>query len=247
MDLLQLLNISVPSLTDPTQNYFWAHPLLPNGNFQTIFAGIYGDSIFKPKLNFKREYLDTADGGVIGLDWTEIPPEITPTTPTPYVFICHGLTGGSHEAYVQELVEELLKTGYRSVVMNFRGCSNTHVKTARLYGGSSIDDLDFCINHLIKRDPSAVVFGVGFSLGSNVLLKYAGNLGKRCPLVGIVSLANPYDVLGSVRALERSFIGKYIYAPQMGLNFKKLFMKNVHAFVNEEWFDLEQMNAVNQN
>jgi uncharacterized protein len=145
---------------------------------------------------------------------------------------------------VQELVVAIKSYGYKAVVMNFRGCSNTPVKSAQLYSGSSVEDLDTAVNHILDKDPSAVIFGVGYSLGSNVLLKYAGSLGKNCPLIGVVSIGNPYDVLGSFRALNRSFMGKYIYSGAMGNNLKKVFKKHSSAFANADWVDFEEMDKV---
>jgi predicted alpha/beta-fold hydrolase len=106
------------------------------------------------------------------------------------------------------------------------------------------EDLELAINHLIKRDPSAVIFGVGFSIGANVLLKYAGYYGKNCPLVGIVSISNPYDVLGAVRSLQRSFIGRKLYLTTFGQRFKQLLYKYAHVFVDLDWLDMQELSKV---
>jgi uncharacterized protein len=58
------------------------------------------------------------DGGIVSLDWNS---SNRPECKT-LVVILHGLTGGSHEDYVQDLIVELTKSGYNSVVTNFRGC-----------------------------------------------------------------------------------------------------------------------------
>ena len=44
------------------------------------------------------------------------------------------------------------------------------------------------------RLPHAPLMAVGFSLGSNILVKYIGEEGERIPLVGAVSVANPFDL-----------------------------------------------------
>ncbi|KAJ3309528.1 hypothetical protein HDV04_005968 [Boothiomyces sp. JEL0838] len=171
LQLHQMINLTCPSL----QTYFFPHPFLINGHLQTFHASIFADYVFEPKVKFHRQVVNTPDGGVFSLDWSDLPKENGKRTP--YLFILHGLTGGSHETYVQDLVIEAKKYGYASIVMNFRGCSETPVKSAQLYSGSFTGDVELSIQEIKKRDPSAVLFGVGFSLGSNVIVKYAGKMG----------------------------------------------------------------------
>jgi uncharacterized protein len=224
MTLDQLIKVCCPSLSTKK---FAMHPLLFNGHMQTLYASIYADYIAKPQIVFKREFLETLDGGVVSLDWTDDPNNKVADgrTKTPYVFILHGLTGGSHETYVQDLIVELKKYNYKCIVMNFRGCSNTPVQSAQLYSGSFTGDVRMCLAHIQKRDPTAVIFGCGFSLGSSVLTKYCGQMGEDCPLVGMVSVGNPYDFLGSLRALHRSYIGRNIYSYRMGRNLSRVLFK----------------------
>ncbi|KAJ3318941.1 hypothetical protein HDV06_006930 [Boothiomyces sp. JEL0866] len=236
LQLHQMIKLTCPSL----QTYFFPHPLLINGHLQTFHASIFADYVFEPKVKFHRQVVNTPDGGVISLDWTDLPKENSKRTP--YLFILHGLTGGSHETYVQDLVIEAKKYGYASIVMNFRGCSETPVKSAQLYSGSFTGDVELSIQEIKRRDPSAVLFGVGFSLGSNVIVKYAGKMGANCPLIGVVSIGNPYDFLGSLRALHRSWLGRYLYSIKMGQNLARLLNKHHHAFKDCEWLDMNQVN-----
>jgi predicted alpha/beta-fold hydrolase len=242
MSLIQMLNVTCPSLTDPRKSFFKVHPLLLSGHLQTLYASLYAEYIHKPRVNYTREVLETEDGGIFSLDWTELP--IMTNKRTPYVLICHGLTGGSHETYVQDLIIAVKVYGYRSIVMNFRGCSETPLKSAQLYSGSFTKDLDLSVNHILKKDPNASIIGVGFSLGSNVLLKYAGQQGKNLKMVGVVSVGNPYDFLGSLRALDRTFLGRNVYSTKMGSSLKKMFRKHEVHFEGCDWLDLKQIDEV---
>ena len=53
--------------------------------------------------------------------------------------VAHGLTGGSHEAYVRAVLANVTPNtdagglGFRAVVLNFRGCNGSPVVTPRLY------------------------------------------------------------------------------------------------------------------
>ena len=244
MPLDQMIKITCPALSDPKQNVYYPHPLLFNGHLQTIYASFYANYLMKPKCTFVRELLDTKDGGVISLDWARTP--LPRAGGTPYVLILHGLTGGSHETYIQDLIVKLEEYDYTSVVMNFRGCAETEVKTPQLYSCSYTEDVNLAIQHIIKKDPGAIIFGVGFSLGSNVLTKYCGQMGSNCPLVGLASVGNPYDMLGGQRNLRRSIMGKF-YLWGLGKNLKRFFFKYItltrheRAFRNSEWLDIDAL------
>lgn len=63
--------------------------------------------------------------------------------------------------------------------MNFRGCSETPVKSPQLYSGSWTADVELCIQHIMARNPEITLFGVGFSLGANVMTKFCGQKGAK--------------------------------------------------------------------
>jgi predicted alpha/beta-fold hydrolase len=238
--LIDIVKVSCPSLADARLNDFSPHPLLWSGHLQTIYASIYANYFATEQVKYFREIVTAPDGGIFSLDWTKEPTKNN-ITKTPYVLILHGLTGGSYEIYVQDLVIAVKKYGYHCVVMNFRGCANTPVSSPQLYSGSYTDDVKLTVNRIFERDPSAKVFGVGFSLGSNVLTKYVGQLGNRCPLVGMVSIGNPYDMLGGLRAMQRSFWGRRVYMPAMGKSLKAFAFKHRNAFKDVGFLDFEQI------
>ena len=246
ISLDKLVSLSCPSL----KKGFICHPLLFDRNLHTIWTCIFADYIAVKKVQFERELISAPDGGIISLDWTKQPGQTsegraklrTPQNPTVYLFICHGLTGGSHETYVQELADRVKRDyGYESIVMNFRGCSGTEVKTPQLYAGSYTGDVELSIRHIQKRDPTAVLIGVGFSLGSNVITKYSGQKGKNCPFIGMVSIGNPYDFLGISRAIHRTFIGTYFYSAALSRSLIRMFSKHINVFNNAEWLDLDEI------
>jgi predicted alpha/beta-fold hydrolase len=66
-------------------------------------------------------------------------------------------------------------------------------------------------------------------------------MGDNSPLVGMVSIGNPYDFLGSLRALERSFIGRNLYSKHMGRNLSRIFFRHENVFRNCEWLDMKEV------
>ncbi|TIC50770.1 ARM repeat-containing protein [Wallemia mellicola] len=70
---------------------------------------------------------------------------------------------------------------------------------------------------------------MGFSLGANVLTKYIGEEGDRCPFKAAISLANPWNLLKGSEQLESSYMGHYLYNRAMGKSLKKLMNAHEHA------------------
>lgn len=74
-------------------------------------------------------YIRLIDGGTVGLDFTPVD-DTTLKDDTPIVVVMHGLTGGSHESYVRDVLSKACAPvdrgglGYRGVVVNFRGCKS---------------------------------------------------------------------------------------------------------------------------
>ncbi|KAJ3291468.1 hypothetical protein HK104_006083 [Borealophlyctis nickersoniae] len=218
-----------PALVREPGNTFSPTPWLPNGHLQTIWAAMIADFAVQ-KVTYEREKILFPDGGNAALDWCP-GPSTHPFDATPTIVILHGLTGGSHETYVQDVVDVVVRCrGYRAVVCNFRGCAKTELTTAQLYSAGYTDDLDYAVGYIKKKCPGAPLFGIGFSLGANVLTKYVGETGTDCPFVGACAVANPFDLLAGARALDRTWLGRNIYSPRLGQNLIKMFRKHMHHF-----------------
>lgn len=123
--------------------------------------------------------------------------EQLPADSSPTLVLLHGLTGGSYESYIRALVDHVINVyGYRCVVFNARGCANTQVTSPQLFSGGYTEDIRRVVKHLRKELPESKMMGVGFSLGSNILMNYMGEEGDQCEFVAAVSIGNPFDMLG---------------------------------------------------
>ena len=135
---------------------------------------------------------------------------------------------GSHEDYVKSLVAELLKTTtepVRCVVFNARGCADAELRTPQLYCAAYTDDIRHALKHIAARLPGAPLVAVGYSLGSNILVKYLGEEGDRTPVIGAASLGNPFDLLLCMHALHDRYLYRTVYASRLGENLKRTFQK----------------------
>ncbi|KAG0252670.1 hypothetical protein BGZ95_006558, partial [Linnemannia exigua] len=177
------------------------------------------------------ELLSTPDGGTVSIDWAPSLEKL-PADATPTLVLLHGLTGA--------LVDTVTKVyGYRCVVFNARGCANTQVTSPQLFSGGYTDDIRMVVKHLRKTLPESKMMGVGFSLGSNILMKYMGEEGDQCEFLAAMSVGNPFDMLGSCLAIERGWFTSRVYAPAMGGNLKKVLLDHADAFKNSNIIDLD--------
>ena len=136
------------------------------------------------------------DGDFLDLDWSRI------GKTRQAVVVSHGLEGTSDATYVKGMVRAFNRRGWDAVAWNQRGCSGEPNRLLRLYHSGVSDDL----LRVAKRVAALgyVRIGlVGFSLGGNVTLKLAGELGTEVPawLTGAVGISVPVDLAGSAAAM----------------------------------------------
>lgn len=88
----------------------------------------------------------------------------------PMLVALHGLSGGSHELYLRHAIAPLVKDGlWEACILNSRGCSQTKINTAFLNHARATWDIRQTIRLLRKLYPNRPLFGIGFSLGANIL------------------------------------------------------------------------------
>jgi len=209
-----LIHQLCPTLFQPYHPTFWC---FNNGHMQTIIGSKLRKRL---PLPYHRELLDLADGGTVALDWCYSSPsnehrhssknaESQSLPNKPIVIILHGVTGGSSESYVTQIVHAITtRCEWNTVVFNQRGCGNSKLTSPKMYCAAASWDLHEVIESLKKRFPTTPLLAIGFSMGANVLVKYLGEYGQQVPLVGAISVANPMDCAASGHQLMRGFSAK---------------------------------------
>ncbi|OMH79014.1 Embryogenesis-associated protein EMB8 [Zancudomyces culisetae] len=227
--LIDVIKSSCPSLYVKNQGpaVFHPSPMLPTGDFQTLYCG-YMNVKVTPESNVKyeRELIIAEDGGTISLDWAVSKNDLKPNTPV--CVLLPGLQGGSHEFYIRTVVKKLTSgtNPYRVVIVNHRGCARTPLTSPRLYSAGHTADFKMVVNKLVERYPEAKFVCAGFSLGSNLIVKYIGEEGEKVPFVAAVSVCNPFDLRVSGAALNRPrFFNKYIYLPRLTGSLQKFYAR----------------------
>jgi len=122
--------------------------------------------------------------------------------PLAEIVIVHGLEGSSDAGYARSLAQSALETGYAVHRFNMRSCGGTeHLSGRVLYHSGQTADL-LAVVRAIRRD--APIFLAGFSLGGNVVLKLAGELGDaaRELMAGVTAVSTPIDLAACARRLQ---------------------------------------------
>ena len=131
------------------------------------------------------------------------------TEPKGELVLVHGLEGSSAAGYARSMVHAALDRGWVTHRFNMRGCGGTDDLAVMGYHAGQTSDLLAFLRERRRASPLPI-FVVGFSLGGNVTLKLAGELGEdaRELLGGVCAVSTPIDLAACVAALgqPRNFI-----------------------------------------
>lgn len=118
--------------------------------------------------------------------------------------LVHGLEGSSQSTYIKGMAQRLLSDNYDAICLNMRGCSGRPNRQFSSYHSGKTDDLDTVVQHFASNYESIVL--IGFSLGGNMVLKYAGENGENLnPMVkSVIGISVPLDLAGSCDTLSLS-------------------------------------------
>jgi len=127
----------------------------------------------------------------------------------PTAILVHGLEGSANSQYVVGNANKLWRAGANVVRMNMRNCGGQNYEMAQrtptLYNSGLSGDVDAVMRFFIARERLQKVVLVGYSMGGNMVLKLAGELGADAPreLHTVVGVSPAMDLDASVTALHR--------------------------------------------
>lgn len=128
----------------------------------------------------------------------------------PTLVLLHGLEGSSESGYMKGCAEKASAAGFNVVRLNQRNCGGTERLTPTLYHSGRSGDFRAVLLELVERDRLPAIFFAGYSMGGNLVLKMAGELGESAPeeLRGIVAVAPCLDLAACADALgeARNFV-----------------------------------------
>ena len=123
----------------------------------------------------------------------------------PAAIIIHGLEGSSNSQYVVGNANKLWRAGCSVVRMNMRNCGGTEALSPTLYHSGLSGDVRAVMDHMIATRGLQSVSLIGYSMGGNLVLKLAGELGNEAPaqLRSVIGVSPAVDLGPSADALHR--------------------------------------------
>jgi hypothetical protein len=123
----------------------------------------------------------------------------------PTLLLLHGLEGSSLAHYMRGISDKAWAAGWNVVRLNQRNCGNTEHLSRGLYHSGLTHDPLFVLRELIEVDGIRTLAVAGYSLGGNLTLKLAGELGETPPpeLKAVCAVSPTMDLAVCVEALER--------------------------------------------
>ncbi len=119
------------------------------------------------------------------------------------VILVHGLEGSSESGYVRSMAAAALEAGFVVHRWNMRGCGESPWHPQANYHSGQTGDLLLMARER-KRASGLPLFVIGYSLGGNMVLKLAGELGAEGHelFAGVCAVSAPIDLAASVAQLK---------------------------------------------
>ena len=174
-------------------------PRFTGGHKQTLYAWARRRAFAGPPAPDER-FFDVADDARVLAHCHRHPGE-----PRRTLILLHGLEGSSMAHYMRGISEKAWAAGWNVVRLNQRNCGGTERLSRGLYHSGLTHDVHFVMRELLQRDGVPAVAVAGYSLGGNLALKLAGELGDAAPegLAAVCAVSPTMDLAVCVKALER--------------------------------------------
>ncbi|WJG09316.1 hydrolase [Aliiglaciecola sp. LCG003] len=178
---------------------FWAK----NRHLQTLWPRFIKRRL---PLAVRSESFELPDNDSIKLVWGK-PENIQACKGVAVIF--HGLEGSVKSHYANDMMAQLQKNGWQTVLMHFRGCGGEPNHTSRAYHSGETADPSYFLDWLDKKFPELPKVAVGFSLGANMLLKLLGENPKQRFLKAAVAISAPLRLDECARSINQGFSKVY--------------------------------------
>jgi uncharacterized protein len=196
---------------DSTEASPWMRPFVPrrflsNGHLQTIVGTLLPrtDTLPEPESQLiEVEAATSARGASFVLchcHWQ--PSEVQSERLT--MVIVHGLEGSSFSPYVRGNSARAWRAGCNVVRMNMRSCGAGEQFSPSIYHAGRSEDVAIVMAELARAHLIRSFALVGYSMGGNLVLKLAGELGGARPpyLKAVVGVSPLMDLVASAAALH---------------------------------------------
>lgn len=179
---------------------------LRNGHLQTLAGNFLPRRLQLPE---PESLLVEVEGPVAGYGPSQVlchchwqPKEVRRQRLT--VVLVHGLEGSSRSQYIVGNTARALAAGLNVVRMNMRSCGGTDHLSPTIYHSGRSGDVGRVFAAIVEQQQLESIALVGYSMGGNLILKWAGELGEAFPvqLKAIVGISPLMDLAVSSAALH---------------------------------------------
>jgi len=152
----------------------------------------------------------------------------------PTVIIIHGLEGSSASQYVIGTGSKAWEAGMNVVRMNMRTCGGTEHLAPTLYHSGLSGDVNAVLHSVIEKKKLCRIGLVGYSMGGNLVLKLAGDLGVNAPpeLCAVAAVSPAADLAASADAMHdwsnRIYEWKFLLSLMRRFNRKTAFFPDIY-------------------
>lgn len=178
---------------------FAPHPLLRNTHLMTAATQVPRRGLEHVGLRAERREVavDPETRILVFFEWQEAR-EAAPTA-----VLVHGLSGSAEGAYMLGTADKLYEEGFNVARVNVRNCGETEHLCAGLFHSGLTDDVRHVLDLLVRQGLPRVYL-VGFSMGGNIVVKLAGELGPDAPaaLRGVMGVSAAIDLAPCAVALD---------------------------------------------
>jgi predicted alpha/beta-fold hydrolase len=171
---------------------------LLNGHLQTIVGNYLPRPRFALESTAEAVEVDSSDGSRVmcyGHWHGDAGERLT-------MVLVHGLEGSSESRYMLGLAARAWNAGCNVVRMNMRNCGDSEALTPTLYHSALSGDVGAVVDHYTRRFGLQRVALVGYSMGGNLVLKLAGEWGRRAPLCAVAAVCPAVDLAAGSDALH---------------------------------------------
>ena len=174
-------------------------PLHRNPHFQTIAGHLWKRPLDTVRYPVEERLYETEPGVRVLVESQQPQGEVRG-----HIVMVHGLEGSGAAGYMRSLSAAALAAGYAAHRFHMRTCGGTEHLCQTLYHAGLTSDLHAVLRQF-AAEGRAPAWLAGFSLGGNVALKLAGELGEAArPLVaGIGAVSTPLDLGACVERIAR--------------------------------------------
>jgi len=177
-------------------------PLFNGGHAQTLAGNYWRRPQFLLHSESESVEVDPSDGSRVlcHCHWQPEPARSEALS----VLLIHGLEGSSDSQYILGITALAWRAGCNVIRMNMRNCGGTDTWTPTLYHSGLSSDVHAVLAHLAQKFALQRVAMAGYSMGGNLVLKLAGELGRSVPpwLIGAVGVSPAADLAASADALH---------------------------------------------